>query len=122
MTGFQGVNLVAPTTGNYAGILFMQDRNLSFGSGDSRYNNNMGTGLTIGTYQGTLYFPTTGLTWNGVTAAAYTLIVAQQLSFNFGIPSSPSEIILPHCRMDRRSKPSEPSNSQGANRTCSPSV
>jgi hypothetical protein len=86
MTGFQGVDLVAPTTGNYAGILFMQDRNLSFGSGDSRYNNNMGTGLTIGTYQGTLYFPTTGLTWNGVTAAAYTLIVAQQLSFNFGIP------------------------------------
>jgi hypothetical protein len=82
MNGFQGVNLVAPTSGNYEGILMMADRTLSFPNGDARNQNTL-NGVTLGRYEGTLYFPTTNLAWNGVTGAAYTLIVANQLAFNF---------------------------------------
>ena len=72
--------LSAPTTGPYKGILFFQDRNAtgatSFFGGGSAAQIRMA---------GTLYFKTTGVTFNGgssTTGAVYTYIVANNVTFN----------------------------------------
>jgi hypothetical protein len=72
--------LSAPTTGPYKGILFFQDRNATgatsvFGGGSAAQIR----------MAGTLYFKTTGVTFNGgssTTGAVYTYIVANNVTFN----------------------------------------
>ena len=69
-------SLIAPTTGNYAGILFFQDpANLA----SAQF-----TGDTNTILQGALYFPDALLvTIDGVSGtAAYTILVAQSIQFN----------------------------------------
>jgi hypothetical protein len=71
------LNLKAPTTGPLAGVLFFQDRSITFPT----QANNIGVGPT-GVLEGALYFPTTRLSLasgkNGT--AKYTMVVAQTLN------------------------------------------
>ncbi len=74
ITGGSNSALIAPTTGTYASILFFQDR--SVGSGSSAADSNIagGSGTDI---QGTLYFPTTNLTYAGSSVdSLYTILIA----------------------------------------------
>jgi len=74
ITGGSASELVAPPSGTYRGILFFQDRAITGGSSGADSNIAGGSGLTI---QGTLYFPTTTLSYSGTsTNAAYTILVA----------------------------------------------
>ena len=75
-------NLVAPTSGTYAGILFYQDPNAvcpSSGCASSLF-----TGGTSSLLQGALYFPTTSMTFSNGSSAQYTIIVAQTITVNGG--------------------------------------
>jgi Flp pilus assembly protein TadG len=78
-----GVNLVAPTTGTYPGILFFQ----SPSDTDPAAVNG-----STPVFQGTLYFPEANLTYNG-SGADYTILVAGTLvvngSFNADYSSLP---------------------------------
>lgn len=69
--------LSAPTSGDLAGILFFTDRNIPYSSSNANYIN--GTGGVI--YTGTLYFPTTGLSYTGTKVTdPYELMIAWQLT------------------------------------------
>jgi Flp pilus assembly protein TadG len=73
--GTNHVNLVAPTTGTYAGILFFQsssDTQAAILNGDS-----------TSVFQGALYFPGANLTLNGDgSGTAYTIVVASTMVLN----------------------------------------
>lgn len=70
------VKLSAPTTGDYAGILFYQDPSSGSPSTIHRFENG-----TNSYYEGALYFPTQVLRLENVTnqQAAYTVVVAREL-------------------------------------------
>lgn len=60
MNGGAVVNLTAPTSGTYAGLLFYQDPRTPYG-------NDTINGNSVSTFQGGLYFPSRQLTFNGNT-------------------------------------------------------
>jgi Flp pilus assembly protein TadG len=69
----------APTTGTYTGILFYQDRTIVTSS------NATFSGGSSMTLTGSLYFPTTSVSFsNGSGSAGYTAIVASKVSFTGG--------------------------------------
>jgi hypothetical protein len=70
--------LTAPTTGTYAGILLFQDPTVVGGAASSF------AGGTSANLTGTLYFPTTALSFSNGASAAYTIIVADSVSFTGG--------------------------------------
>ncbi len=73
------ITLSAPTTGSYAGVLLYQDPSLGTVAASTFSG---GTNLTL---NGALYFPTSALSYsNGSTTAAYTIIVADSISFTGG--------------------------------------
>ncbi len=75
MNGNSHADLVAPTTGTYAGILFFQDSN------DSSMMILNGDSTSV--FQGTLYLPGANLTINGNgNLAAYTIIDAASFTDN----------------------------------------
>ena len=74
--GTNNINLVAPTTGTYAGILFLQNP-----SDASSATINGGAGSV---FQGALYFPDAKVQLNGGNVAAYTLVVSQSVLQNGG--------------------------------------
>ena len=74
--GSSGINLVAPTTGTYAGILFFENPNDA-----SPATINGGAGSV---FQGALYFPDAGVQLNGGNVAAYTIVVSQSVQMNGG--------------------------------------
>jgi hypothetical protein len=74
--GSTSINLVAPTTGTYAGILFFQNP-----SDPSPATINGGAGSV---FQGALYFPDANVQLNGGNVAAYTLVVSQSVLQNGG--------------------------------------
>jgi len=77
ITGGSNSELIAPTSGTYAGILFYQDRSISSPSSGADSNIAGGSGTAV---QGTLYFPTTNLSYSGTSVnSAYTIIVADTL-------------------------------------------
>lgn len=77
ITGGSNSELIAPTTGTYAGILFYQDRSISSTSSGADSNIAGGSGTAI---TGTLYFPTTNLSYSGSSVnSAYTIIVTDTL-------------------------------------------
>jgi hypothetical protein len=80
ITGGGDIRLTAPNSGSLAGILFFQDR--SIGSGGA--STISGNATTV--YNGSMYFPTTAVTYSGGSFAtgAYTVIVAKTLSFSGG--------------------------------------
>ena len=69
------VDLSAPTSGTYTGILFFQDRAIT-----SAAANTLGGGA--GKLEGALYFPTTSIVLNAgqSTNAAYTIVVAKTIN------------------------------------------
>jgi Flp pilus assembly protein TadG len=70
------VTLSAPTSGTYQGMLVVQDRNLSYNQ-----NNNFTTGAAS-TITGTLYFPSTAVTYAGASnTGSYTALVAKTVAF-----------------------------------------
>jgi Flp pilus assembly protein TadG len=74
--GSYSINLVAPTTGTYAGILFFQNP-----SDASPATINGGPGSV---FQGALDFPDAALQLNGGNVAAYTIVVSQSVQMNGG--------------------------------------
>lgn len=68
--------LSAPTSGTYKGILFYQDRNVSYSSPNT-FSNSATTVMT-----GTFYFPTTAVTYTGNVSAApvYEAFIAATMS------------------------------------------
>jgi hypothetical protein len=83
------VTLTAPTTGSYAGILLFQDPTVV-----SALRNTFSNGTTS-TLTGTLYFPTTGLDYSGGATAAYTIIVADNVTFSGGTTVNSNYSSLP---------------------------
>jgi Flp pilus assembly protein TadG len=74
ISGGSVLNLTAPTSGAYAGILFSQDPTNTDAASF--------TGSSSSIFQGALYFPTAALTYSGSSAAAaYTILVAQSITF-----------------------------------------
>jgi Putative Flp pilus-assembly TadE/G-like len=68
------VSLTAPTSGTYQGIIFYQDRNVSYSAPNTIANS--GTGITTGTY----YFPTTEFDFTGNTSTAvYEAFIANTI-------------------------------------------
>jgi hypothetical protein len=67
MAGTPTVNLTAPSSGQYAGILFYQDPNDTVGP--------MITGNASSTYDGVLYFPTANVTFQGNSSIGDVAIV-----------------------------------------------
>ena len=78
LSGGTTVTLSAPATGSLAGILFFQDSSVG-ASAPSSFSGGAGAILN-----GTLYFPTTGLTYSGGSSSAYTIIVADTVNFSGG--------------------------------------
>jgi hypothetical protein len=76
--GGANLNLSAPTTGTYQGILFVQDRNLTYSTANT-FSNGSSSNMT-----GTLYFPTTSLSYGGGANQTYMAIVAKTVSFSNG--------------------------------------
>lgn len=73
--------LSAPTSGAYMGILFFQDRSISY----SASNGASFTGGSALNMSGTLYFPTTSVSFsNGATNSSYMAIIASLVSFTGG--------------------------------------
>lgn len=77
MNGGAVVNLTAPATGTYAGILMYEDPRAPFG-------NDYINGNSASRYQGGIYFPSRELTFNGNTGMTTTCLqlVAYQLVFS----------------------------------------
>ncbi len=80
VSGTPNIQLSAPNSGTYAGVLFYQDPNDTFGP-------SLG-GNSSAFYQGALYFPTALLTFSGNSAlnsgAQYTIVVANSLALSGG--------------------------------------
>jgi len=73
--------LSAPTSGTYQGILFFQDRSITY----SDSNGAVFTGGVAINMSGTLYFPTTSVSFSsGASNAGYIAIVASTISFTGG--------------------------------------
>jgi hypothetical protein len=69
ITGSGNINFSAPNSGSYQGILFYQDRSVTYASANSI----TGSGNVS---SGTFYFPTTELDYTGSGNAAYQALVA----------------------------------------------
>jgi len=77
ITGAPTGSIAAPTSGPMAGILFYQDRSIGT---DPRWNQVNGSGGAV--YNGTFYFPTTGLQYTGAQVVdPYELLIAWRLWF-----------------------------------------
>jgi len=76
-SGATTVTLSAPTSGSYLGVLFFQDRSITSSNGAS-IGNSANVSLT-----GTLYFPTTAVSFSGAVGTSSTMaVVADQVSFS----------------------------------------
>lgn len=74
IAGSSVVNVSAPTSGTWQGMLFVQDRNVSYAGTNSI------TGSSTSSYTGTLYFPTTAVTFSGSSAGTFTALVVKTLT------------------------------------------
>jgi hypothetical protein len=80
INGGMNVNLSAPTSGTYGGMLFFQDRN--YQSTKNVDSSSFGGGVNE-TLTGALYFPGTPLTYAGnPNAVVSSLIIAYQIAIN----------------------------------------
>jgi Putative Tad-like Flp pilus-assembly len=76
LNGGGQMNFSAPTSGSYKGILFYQDPSVPKGSSSSLISGNSGS-----TFDGTIYFPTTGLSYSGNSSSSgYTILVGDTVS------------------------------------------
>jgi hypothetical protein len=78
ISGGATAQLTAPTSGDYEGILFFEDRNVALSTGLAQTS--QVTGSSSSYFTGAMYFPTTKLIYSGGSSlAAYTIIVAYKL-------------------------------------------
>jgi Putative Flp pilus-assembly TadE/G-like len=78
LSGSNTVNLSAPTSGPYEGILFFQDRSIPVGDAGSTI-----TGSSGSTFDGAIYFPTTAVTYAGSSSSnGYTIVVGYTVSIS----------------------------------------
>ena len=84
MNGSSTTRLTAPTTGSYAAILVYEDRRLASSGVNLSQVNNTFNGSNGATFQGSLYFPTTQLTYLGTSTAnaAYMIMVADTINIS----------------------------------------
>jgi len=82
LTGAANVQLVAPTSGTYVGMLFYQDSSAYGATTPSGSNTSVFAGSASSYFQGSLYFPTTALNYSGGTSAQYTIIDSDSLSLS----------------------------------------
>jgi len=75
INGSPTLNLTAPTTGTYQGILFFYDRTAP--ASTITFNGSSKANLT-----GALYFPSQNVTYNGTGTASCTQLIAQTITFN----------------------------------------
>lgn len=78
MAGSPTVTLSAPTAGHLAGMLFFQDRRVPVGSSGSTF-----VGSSAQGYTGSLYFPTTGITFKGTPSIASTATIMVGYTLDF---------------------------------------
>jgi hypothetical protein len=76
INGASNTSLTAPTTGPMAGILFFQDRNITNPPASTI------AGAINANFVGSLYFPTSALTFAGASNNQYTIIVSKTLTFS----------------------------------------
>ncbi|MBS3960544.1 MAG: hypothetical protein KGZ61_01725 [Sandarakinorhabdus sp.] len=78
INGGATINLTAPTTGTYAGVLFYQDRRAPATNQTNKMNGN-----STSTFRGAMYFPNQELQFNGTTGMNTNCIqlVARRLTF-----------------------------------------
>jgi hypothetical protein len=70
------ITLSAPHSGSDRGMLFLQDRNLTYGT-SNKFNGTSSSSLT-----GTLYFPTTDVQYSGTSSTgSYTALIAKTVTF-----------------------------------------
>ena len=70
------VNLAAPTSGTYQGMLMLQDPNFTYATANAFANS------ATSVLQGTLYFPTTSVSYSGGSnTGTYTALIANKVSF-----------------------------------------
>jgi hypothetical protein len=76
--GGSKVTLTAPTTGTYRGVLFYNDRTINSGNSNSFQG---GADLQL---TGSLYFPSTPVSYAGGSATTVTAIIAKSVNFSGG--------------------------------------
>ena len=81
MNGGATVTMSNSTTGTYAGLLFYQDRRATAANGNGQ--SNLINGNSTSSYAGSMYFPSTNVTFNGTSgmSTACVQLVAWQVSF-----------------------------------------
>ena len=85
ISGNVTANLSAPTSGAFAGILFFQDRSVA----NTPANASTIQGNSSNTLNGALYFPTTGLTFNGNSATSgYTFLISDTLTMTGNVSAT----------------------------------
>jgi hypothetical protein len=89
LAGGTTLQLSAPTTGPYAGILFYQDPAIASPPASSFSN-----GTTV-TFDGALYFPTSAVNYQGGSSVNYTIVVAKTLNFSNGTTVNSNYASLP---------------------------
>ena len=78
------VDLTAPTSGTYAGLLFYQDPSVAW----SASNGSTIAGASNSVYDGIIYFPTTDLIYSGNSSTSstgtdgYTMLIAYDITIN----------------------------------------
>ncbi len=76
IAGTASVNLKAPSSGDYKGMLFWNDKNAPYRPNGSTIN-----GGSNSSFEGVLYFPSTNLTFSGTsTNADWTMLIAETLT------------------------------------------
>ncbi|MCU1329483.1 MAG: hypothetical protein JWN34_4853 [Bryobacterales bacterium] len=78
IAGGAGVTLAAPVSGTWGGILFYNDRTITSSTTNSF------SGGTLLQLTGSLYFPSTPVTYSGGSATTVTAIIAQSVIFTGG--------------------------------------
>jgi hypothetical protein len=73
-SGNGSINLTAPISGVYEGLLFFQDRNITYSTSNT-FNGNANSNTT-----GAFYFPSTGLTYSGSSTGRYQALVAKTVT------------------------------------------
>jgi len=73
-SGNGSINLSAPDQGTYEGLLFFQDRTVSYSTANT-WNGNSSSNTS-----GAFYFPTTALTYSGSSTGRYQALIAKTIS------------------------------------------
>jgi hypothetical protein len=73
-SGSGAISFSAPDSGVYEGLLFFQDRNVTYGPANV-FNGNNASNTT-----GAFYFPTTSLTYSGSSSGRYQALVAKKVT------------------------------------------